>query len=81
MTLPDRLRAELAGLPADEYRQACRELCEAGLLTCTRGTPGDDDAEYAVGWMPLDGEHPDEVRARHAANRRRLEDIRRARRE
>lgn len=71
MTLPARLRAELVGLSRDEFRRACRELCEAGLLTCTRGMPGDEDAEYALGWMPLDGEHPDEVRARHAANMRR----------
>lgn len=51
-------------------RAALVELCERGLITCTRGNPGDDDATYALAWMPLDNpeEYSADVRARHSAN-------------
>ena len=46
------------------------ELCEAGLLTCTRGSPGEDGATYALAWLPLDNpeQYSNEVRERHNAN-------------
>jgi hypothetical protein len=49
-------------------------LCERGLLTCTRGRPGDDDATYALGWLPLDDAdtYPEEIRHRHSKNMLRL---------
>lgn len=64
----------LHGLSADELREAVRDLCERGLLTCTRGEPGDDGATYALGWLPLDEpeRYPVSVRERHAGNMRRL---------
>ncbi len=59
-----------------EHRElvaATVELCERGFLTCTRGRPGDDDATYALAWLPLD--NPEslsfEVRRTHAENMRR----------
>lgn len=59
-----------------EFRMALVDLCARGLLTCTRGEPGDDDASYAVAWLPLD--EPDkysrEVRDRHHENMRRFTD-------
>lgn len=64
----------LDGLSESEFKAAVVELCERGLLTCTRGQPGEDGATYAVAWLPLD--HPDhfpaDVRDRHAQNMRRL---------
>ena len=66
---------DLRGLNADELRAALIELCERGLLTCTRGNPGDDGATYAVAWYPLD--HPEDyplsVQELHAENMRRFE--------
>jgi hypothetical protein len=55
-------------------RSALVELCRRGLLTCTRGRPGEDGATYALAWLPLDRpeDYPLEVRARHDANRRAL---------
>lgn len=54
----------------EAQRAALVELCAAGLLTCTRGSPGDDDATYAVAWLPLDDadRFPESVRRRHAQN-------------
>lgn len=58
------------------FRKAARDLCERGLITCTRGNPGDDDAQYALAWLPLD--HPEQfsadVRKRHAANMAKFRD-------
>lgn len=56
----------------EDFRTAMIELCESGLLTCTRGRPGDDDATYAFSWLPLDNpeQFPEEVRERYAANMR-----------
>lgn len=50
------------------------ELCDRGLLTCTRGSPGEDGATYAVAWLPLDNPDlfSDEVRERHNANMERF---------
>jgi hypothetical protein len=64
-----------SGLTREEFRARMAELCERGLLTCTRGRPGDDDATYALGWLPLDGgnQFPPEVRERHRANMLRLQ--------
>ena len=58
-----------------EFKTAVVELCERGLLTCTRGDPGDDDATYAIAWAPLDHAeaYPEEVRDRHADNMGRLD--------
>lgn len=60
----------LEGLGADEFRAAMTELCDRGLITCTHGRPGDDDATYALAWMPLDNPErfPAHVRERHARN-------------
>jgi hypothetical protein len=61
---------DLDGLDADELRAALVELCERGLLTCTRGEPGMEGATYAIAWLPLDDpeQFSDEVREKHAAN-------------
>ena len=61
---------ELPGLTADEVRAAAIELCARGLLTCTHGQPGEDDATYAMAWLPLDDAHlyPASVRELHALN-------------
>lgn len=60
----------LEGLSASELRAALVELCERGLLTCTRGEPGSDDATYAVAWLPLDDpeQYSEAVREQHAEN-------------
>lgn len=57
-----------------QYRRAMAKLCGHGLLTCTRGRPGDDDATYALAWLPLDDpeRYPEEVRKLHARNMARL---------
>lgn len=57
-----------------QFRRSMRELCDQGLLTCTRGRPGDDDATYALAWLPLDQPEsfPEDVRRRHAENMLRL---------
>jgi len=62
--------SELAGGRA--LKNAAIELCEAGLLTCTHGKPGDENARYALGWLPLDNpnQYSDEVQARHTENMR-----------
>jgi hypothetical protein len=51
-------------------RRTLIDLCNRGLLTCTRGKPGDSTATYALGWIPLDrpDDFPPEVRDRHARN-------------
>lgn len=69
----DPLRV-LARMPIAQRRRALRELCEQGLLTCTRGRPGDRNASYALAWLPLDdaGHYPEEIRRRHAENMLRL---------
>jgi len=58
----------------DEYRAELIELCRRGVITCTRGNPGDDDATYALGWLPLDNpeRYADAVREQHARNMRAL---------
>lgn len=65
---------DLHGLTAVELRAALVELCDRGLLTCTRGEPGLTDATYAVAWLPLDQpeNYSQAVRDRHAENMRRL---------
>ena len=61
-------------LEPDELHGALVELCEWGLLTCTRGEPGSDGATYALAWLPLDSpeDYSQAVRDRHAKNMRRL---------
>ena len=61
---------ELPGLTLEEIRAAAIELCARGLLTCTRGQPGDDDATYAFAWLPLDDAHvyPANIRELHSQN-------------
>jgi hypothetical protein len=63
----DRLPGRLS---KHRLRAATVELCEAGLLTCTRGKPSDEGATYALGWFPLDKpeQFSPEVQARHARN-------------
>lgn len=65
---------QVALLSDADLRASAVELCEAGLLTCTSGNPGDEDASYAVAWLPLD--EPDKysaaVRRRHQENMRNL---------
>jgi hypothetical protein len=60
----------LEGLNAVELRAALIELCERGLLTCTRGEPGSDGATYALAWLPLDDpeQYSETVREQHAEN-------------
>jgi hypothetical protein len=57
-----------------EYVAAVKECCDSGLVTCTRGEPGQDGATYALAWLPLDNPEsfPAEVQQRHAANMVRL---------
>jgi hypothetical protein len=57
-----------------EFCQALQELVAVGLITCTQGRPGDDDAQYAVAWLALNDpeRYPPEIRARHERNIRRL---------
>lgn len=57
-----------------QFRQAMQTLCDRGLLTCTRGRPGDDNATYALAWLPLDDgdSYPAEVREHHHRNMLRL---------
>jgi len=57
-----------------ELQGALVELCECGLLTCTRGDPGSVDATYALAWLPLDNpeDYSQSVRNQHAENMRRL---------
>lgn len=71
MTPPDIV---LADLSPEELRAAAVDLCERGLLTCTRGQPGEEKATYAVAWAPLDcpESFPLEVRHRHEENMRRF---------
>jgi len=59
---------------AEEFCAALIELCERGLLTCTSGNPGDDEATYALAWMPLDSSanYQQSVLERHAENLRRF---------
>ena len=60
-------------LERDELQGSLVELCERGLLTCTRGEPGSNDATYALAWLPLDNpeDYSQVVRDRHAENMRR----------
>lgn len=64
----------LANMSGGDLRAALIELCRCGLLTCTRGQPGETSATYALAWLPLDNsnQYSDEVRDRHAENMRRL---------
>jgi hypothetical protein len=57
-----------------EFVAAVTELCEKGMVTCTRGTPGADGAQYALAWLPLDNPQnfSAEIRARHALNMQRM---------
>jgi hypothetical protein len=66
--------SELFRMPDDELRAAAVELCARGLLTCTKGRPGEPAAEYALAWLPLDEpeSYPEVIRERHAANMRRF---------
>lgn len=59
---------------AADLRAGLMELCRRGLLTCTRGQPGDTGATYALAWLPLDDadHYPESVRLRHTANMRAL---------
>jgi hypothetical protein len=61
-------------LEPDELQGALVELCERGLLTCTRGEPGSNGATYALTWLPLDNpeDYSQAVRDQHAENMRRL---------
>lgn len=66
--------AAVARMPLAQRRRALIELCGHGLITCTRGSPGDTDATYALGWKPLDDadRYTEDVRRRHAENMLRL---------
>lgn len=67
--------AEQLGMSESEFRDSITELCVRGLLTCTRGNPGDQDATYALAWLPLDDpeNYPADVRQKHAENMRQLD--------
>lgn len=64
----------LGSMTEAEFRIAIAELCDRGLVTCTSGTPGDDDATYALAWLPLDDpeKYPSHVRELHSCNMRAL---------
>ncbi len=74
MSLRSDPMVALAQMPFALRRRALIELCTKGLLTCTAGKPGDEDATYAIAWLPLDhpDRYPDDVRRRHAENMLRL---------
>jgi hypothetical protein len=61
-------------MTSSDFRRSMRELCAAGFVTCTRGQPGDDDATYAIGWIPLNDpeRYLQDVRERHDRSMRRL---------
>ncbi len=61
-------------LPERQLRTAAVQLCNKGLLTCTHGQPGDDDATYAVAWLPLDNpeQFSEEIQERHRRNMKRF---------
>ena len=71
---PPPILTAVARMPFAQRRRALIELCARGLLTCTRGRPGDEDATYALGWVPLDApeRYPAEIQRRHEENMRRL---------
>lgn len=75
MNADDMTALGLHGLSEHEVRDALRELCARGLLTCTRGEPGADGATYALAWLPLDdaAAYPPTVRRLHERNRQRLD--------
>ena len=68
------LTAALGFMTGAESRPAVAELCDRGLVTCTGGAPGDDDATYALAWWPFDDprKYPANVRDRHTRNMRAL---------
>ena len=53
---------------------AVHELIARGLIVCTSGTPGDDDATYGAAWLPLDcpEQYPEFIRRLHADRMRKL---------
>lgn len=53
-----------------ELQAVLMDLCERGLLTCTRGRPGEAKAQYALAWEPLDRpeRYSPEVKQRHQSN-------------
>lgn len=63
--LPDQ-----SDMTVDQFRAAMTDLCERGLITCTHGRPGDDDATYALAWIPLDNpeNYSPHIRELHAQN-------------
>ena len=67
---PRSLLARLSSISEPKRRAAIVELCESGLLTCTRGQPGENGATYALGWIPLSNpeDFAIEIRIRHAQN-------------
>jgi len=70
--LPDFF--DLSDMTEAEFCAGINELCASGLITCTRGQPGADDARYAIALFPLDNpeQFSQEVRDRHAANMLRI---------
>lgn len=52
------------------FKKAMEEACAGGFLTLTGGVVGEDDATYAISWIPLNDPESfsEEVRAKHAAN-------------
>lgn len=57
-----------------ELTEAIKELLDAGLITCTRGVPGDYGSTYALAWLPLDNQENfgPEILAQHAKNFRKF---------
>jgi hypothetical protein len=57
-----------------DFIAARKEACDAGFITLTSGSIEDDNATFALAWLPLDS--PDtftqEVRDRHEANMRKI---------
>ena len=53
-----------------EWLRAMHELCDGGLLTCTRGKVGDDDATYALAAFPLNDpdRFPADIQELHLRN-------------
>ena len=57
-----------------DFIAARKEACDAGFITLTSGSIEDDNATFALAWLPLD--NPDkftqEVRDKHEANMRKI---------
>lgn len=61
-------------MPEEAFVSACGDLCEDGLLTCMRGSPGADDAWVVLTYLPLANpeQYSLEALARYRTNRKKI---------